>query len=320
MNHGQVAVHMKILVCVSGNAPGYTFERTQVFVYEQIESVKKLDASVDYQVFPVVGKGIKGYLASLKQLKKAIKEYQPDIVHAHCGHVGAMAVLQRDVPVITTFHGTDVNSSKMRPLASFASLLSAESFFVSKMLMQKLPIKGKHKSIIRCGVDRSIFHPRDKEECKKQLGIEKDYILFASDFGNGIKNPALAKAVATHFPDLELREIKNRSREEVAQLINGAELLLMTSFSEGSPQIIKETIACGQRLVSVDVGDVRDQTEGLNNCRVCEADEKLLVAAVREVLNEPLASGEASGKYDMESIAKTVLDKYHTIIQNYGKH
>jgi len=311
---------MRILVCVSGNAPGYTFERTQVFVYEQIESIKRLDASVDYQVFPVVGKGMKGYLASLKQLKRVIKEYQPDIVHAHCGHVGAMAVLQRRVPVITTFHGSDVNSLKMRPLASFASLLSAESFFVSKMLMQKLPIKGKHKSVIPCGVDRSIFHPRDKEECKKRLGIDKDYILFASDFGNGIKNPTLAKTVATHFPDLELREIKNRSREEVAQLINGAELLLMTSFTEGSPQIIKEAIACGQRVVSVEVGDVREQTEGLQNCRVCEADEMQLAAAVKEVLNEPLELGQASNKYDLELIAKTVLNKYHTIIQNYGKH
>ena len=311
---------MRILVCVSGNASGYTFERTQVFVYEQIQSVKRLDASVDYQVFPVVGKGVKGYLASLKQLKGVIKEYQPDIVHAHCGHVGALAVLQHSVPVITTFHGSDVNEPKMRPVASFASLLSVESFFVSKMLMQKLPIKGRHKSVIPCGVDRHIFHPRDKEECKKQLGIEKDYILFASDFENRIKNPALAKTVATHFPDLELREIKNRSREEVSQLINGAELLLMTSFSEGSPQIIKEAIACGQRVVSVDVGDVKEQTEGLRNCRVCEADEMKLVAAVKEVLDEPSASGEASGKYDMESIAKTILDKYKTIIQNYGKH
>ena len=311
---------MRVLVCVSGNAPGYTFERTQVFVYEQIESVKRLDASVDYKVFPIIGKGFKGYLASLKQLKNIIKDYQPDIVHAHCGHVGAQAVLQRMVPVITTFHGSDVNSPKMRPIASIASLLSVESFFVSKKLMQTLRIKGRRNAIIPCGVDVSIFHPRDKEDCKRQLGIDKDYILFASDFGNSIKNPALAKAVANHFPDMELREIKDRSREEVSQLINGAELLLMTSFCEGSPQIIKEAVACGQRVVSVDVGDVKEQTEGLCNCRVCEADETKLVAAVRDVLNEPLETGQAANKYDMSVIANSILNQYKTIIQNYGKH
>lgn len=311
---------MKILVCVSGNAPGYTFERSQVFVYEQIESVKRLDSSVDYKVFPIVGKGIKGYISSLKELKRVIKDYRPDIVHAHCGQVGAMAVMQRIVPVVTTFHGSDVNTPKMRPVASFASLLSKESFFVSRKLMQKLRLKGRHHSIIPCGVDVGIFHPRDKEDCKKRLGIEKNYILFASDFENSIKNPELAKAVASHFSNLELREIKNRSREEVSQLINGAELLLMTSFTEGSPQIIKEAIACGQRVVSVDVGDVREQTEGLCNCRICNADETKLKMAVREVLKEPLETGQAAQKYNMELIAETILNKYKTIILNYGKH
>ena len=311
---------MKILVCVSGNAPDYQFERSQVFVYEQIESVKRLDSSVDYKVFPIVGKGVKGYMASLKELKRAIKEYHPDIVHAHCGHVGALAVLQRSVPVVTTFHGSDVNSPKMRPVSSFASLLSRESFFVSKKLSQKLPLKGRRSSVIPCGVDGRIFYHRDKTECQKLLGIQKDYILFASDFGNGIKNPELAKAVASHFPDLELREIKNRSREEVAQLINGAELLLMTSFTEGSPQIIKEAVACGQRIVSTDVGDVKEQTEGLHNCRVCEADETQLVSAVREVLNEPAESGKAAERFDLERIASKILNEYKSIIQNYGKH
>ena len=177
--------------------------------------------------------------------------------------------------------------------------------------MQKLPFKGRRKSVIPCGVDRNVFHPRDKDECRRLLGIDKDYILFASAFDNGIKNPQLAKAVASHFPELELMEIKNRSREEVSQLINGAELVLMTSFTEGSPQIIKEAIACGQRVVSVNVGDVKEQTEGLQNCRVCDADEMKLTAAVKEVLNESLASGEASGKFDMETIAKAVLNHYN---------
>ena len=94
----------------------------------------------------------------------------------------------------------------------------------------------------------------------------------------------------------------------------------MTSFTEGSPQIIKETIACGQRVVSVDVGDVKEQIEGLRNCRVCDADETKLMVAVREVLNEPVESGKVADKYDIGLIAKTILNKYYTIIQRYGRH
>ena len=312
---------MRILICVSGNAPNFRFEYNQVFVYEQIEAICKLDPSVEYRVFTVVGKGIKGYLSSLKTLKKTIKEYKPDIIHAHCGQIGALAVLQRKVPVITTFHGSDVNNSKIRPISSFASLFSFSSFFVSHKLKDTLRIKGKDCIIIPCGVDYDVFHPMNKDECKKQLGLNpaRDYILFVSDFDNSIKNPALAKAVASHFPQVDLLEIKGRSRNEVAWLINGAELVLMTSHSEGSPQIIKEAVACGQRIVTVDVGDVREQLDGFPGCRICAREESQLVEAVKSVLESERVRYDASGRFNNKIIAHTILDKYNLISKSNGR-
>lgn len=312
---------MRILICVSGNAPNYKFEYNQVFVYEQIESICKLDSSVEYRVFAVVGKGIKGYLSSLNRLKKVIHEYKPDIIHAHCGQIGALAVLQRSVPVITTFHGSDVNNHRMRPISSFASMFSACSFFVSNKLKNTLRIKGKDCQVIPCGVDDEIFYPMDKVDCKRQLGLNptRDYILFASDFNNSIKNPSLARAVASHFPEVDLLEIKGRSRKEVALLINGAELVLMTSHSEGSPQIIKEAIACGQRIVTVEVGDVREQLEGIPGCRICPHEESQLVEAVRNILEIERVPYEASGKFNSKLIAQTVLNKYKLVSNNHGR-
>lgn len=312
---------MRILVCVSGNAPGFRFEHHQVFVYEQLEAIRRLDASLEYQVFAIKGKGVKGYLKSLRELKQAIADYHPDLIHAHCGQVGAIAVLQRSVPVITTFHGSDVNVWKVRPLSSFASLRSAVSFFVTGKLKDHLHIKGRNCVIVPCGVDHGIFHPMDKLTCKEKLGIRPDqgYILFASSFDNGIKNPELAKAVATHFPNLELKEIKDRSREEVSWLINGAELVLMTSFSEGSPQIIKEAVACGQRVVSVDVGDVREQLEGLPGCIVCTSDENLLVDSIRKVLGSKHSVYNAGNRFNSVAIAETILNNYKTVLIQNGK-
>lgn len=312
---------MRILICVSGNAPNFRFEYNQVFVYEQIESVRRLDPSVEYSVFTVVGKGIKGYLSSLSKLKRAIKEYKPDIIHAHCGQIGALAVLQRKVPVISTFHGSDVNNRKIRPISSFASLFSSSSFFVSNKLKNTLRIRGKDCIIIPCGVDYDIFHPMNKNECKTKLGLDpsRDYILFASDFNNSIKNPSLAKAVASHFPNIDLLEIKGRSRNEVSWLINGAELLLMTSHSEGSPQIIKEAIACGQCIVTVDVGDVREQLEGIPGCRICPHDESQLVNAVSSILESNRLPYKASDNYNLITIAQTVLDKYNQLVIKNGR-
>jgi glycosyltransferase involved in cell wall biosynthesis len=105
----------------------------------------------------------------------------------------------------------------------------------------------------------------------------------------------------------------------VAQLINGAELVLMTSHSEGSPQIIKEAVACGQRIVTVDVGDVREQLDGLPGCHVCPHDETLLVKAVRSVLESERIPYDASDRFNSILIAKTILNKYQQIIKDHGE-
>lgn len=309
---------MRVLICVSGNAHNFRLEHNQVFVYEQIESICRIDNSVEYRVFPILGKGIKGYLSSLKSLIETIRNYRPDIIHAHGGHVGAISVMQLRVPVITTFHGSDVNNAKIRPISSFASLFSSCSIFVSKRLLESLRVKGKRREVVPCGVERDIFFPMEKDYCKRRLGLDlkMDYILFSSDFGNKVKNPELAKSVAAHFPNLQLMEIKGRTREEVAWLINGSELVLMTSFSEGSPQIIKEAVACGQHVVTVDVGDVREQLDGIDGCAVCDRDEQQLVDAVGAILYTSRPDKQSTNRFDSITIANKILEIYKTLNKN----
>ena len=48
--------------------------------------------------------------------------------------------------------------------------------------------------------------------------------------------------------------------------MHAVDAALMTSHSEGSPQFIKEVMACGCPLVSVDVGDVKEITAGVDGC------------------------------------------------------
>lgn len=115
---------MKVLIVASHNCGKYS-----PFVSEQAESTKKKNIQVDY--FPVKGKGVFGYLKNRKELLKKIEKYHPDIIHAHYGLSGLLANLQREVPVVTTFHGSDIHSGGIWLLLSkICMYLSAFNIFV----------------------------------------------------------------------------------------------------------------------------------------------------------------------------------------------
>ena len=113
---------MKILIVCSGNADNFDLQLHHAFVYEQIESLKK-DFDVEYDTFFIIGNGIIGYLANLQNLKKKIKSYLPDIVHAHYGLSGLLACLQNIKPVVVTFHGSDAYIPHVKILSEIAGVL-----------------------------------------------------------------------------------------------------------------------------------------------------------------------------------------------------
>ena len=107
------------------------------------------------------------------------------------------------------------------------------------------------------------------------LSAEKKYVLFAGAFDNKVKNAPLAKEAVSLLRDnnVELLELKGYSRDEVTLLMCAADAFLMTSFTEGSPQVVKEALACGCPIVSVDVGDVKERTQGVERCYVAKTRE-----------------------------------------------
>ena len=102
---------MRILIVASGNSA-----KMSPFVKEQAESLIKKGVSVDF--FLIKGKGIFGYLQNYFLLNKKIKSEKFDLIHAHYGLSGLLATMQKNVPVIVTFHGSDVNMRKTIYLAN----------------------------------------------------------------------------------------------------------------------------------------------------------------------------------------------------------
>lgn len=253
------------------------------FISEQVEAVQKLGVECKY--YGIIRKGVAGYVRQFPGLVRAIRAFRPDLVHAHYGLCGLLANFQRRVPVVTTYHGSDINDPRVFRLSRLCLRWSRFNIFVSRKTME-MACPERNYALIPCGVNLEDYPIVDRFEARNRFGLDKDkkYVLFAGAFDNFVKNAPLAQAALSHIPGVELLELKGYSRFQVAFLMQAVDVLLMTSLTEGSPQVIKEAMACGCPIVSVDVGDVRERMGDLDGCFIAERDPEALAAKVSEAL------------------------------------
>lgn len=311
---------MRVLFVCSGNSGSIS-----PFVKEQAEEIRNAGNFVDY--FLIEGKGALGYLKNLKKYKQKIKEFSPDLIHAHYGLSGLFANLQHKIQVVTTFHGSDVWVFKLnKHISNLAHRLSAHSIVVEKKMV--LQFKNlKKTSTIPCAVDTETFIPIKKDIARNQLDrkcIKKDKVnvLFSSRFDYYEKNYPLAKsAIKLLGHKYNLIELKGFSRSEVNLLLNAADIALMTSLSEGSPQFIKEAMACNCPIVSTDVGDVREVFGYTDGCFVCESTPEDVATKIEMALNFSVTKGRTTGrnrilelKLSSPDIAQKVLNVYQSVL------
>ncbi len=270
---------MKILILCSKNSG-----RVVPFIVDQVKALQKLGVQCEY--FTIEKKGIRGYLQSFVPLNRKIQEYKPDLIHAHFGISGVLANLQRIVPVITTYHGCDINKFNLRIIALFPLLFSKFNIFVSQNQADKVKVFRKKYAIIPCGINSDDFYPLSKIELRKKLNwdLTKKIILFSSDFSRLEKNAILAFQAIEMLPGYELKELKGYNREELRTLMNACDAGLLTSIREGSPMFVKEMMACGRPLVCTDVGDVRNQIENVKGCEIVDFTPSSVKKALERVI------------------------------------
>jgi len=270
---------MRILIVANHNTGGFSS-----FITEQMEALMKSGA--DVEAYGIVGKGYKGYLRNISGIKKKIREFQPDLVHAHYGLSGLCANLQRQVPVVTTYHGSEIHTWGLR-LSKICMQLSAYNIFVSKLLQEISNYKKRNACILSCGLDLDVIKEIPRVQAREALGLDlnEKIGLFSSSFDNDIKNYPLAKAAIDRVKGIRLLELKGYSRQEVNLLMNACDFQLTTSFRESGPLVVKEAMACGTPVVSVDVGDVKEVIGDTEGCYIAERDPDDIAAKIRLALS-----------------------------------
>ncbi len=304
------------------------------FVTEQGEAIRALGNEVEF--FLVRG----NYVKAVGALKKKIREFKPDIVHAHFGLSAITAELQGLVPVVTTFHNGETLNWHVNLMSSLMSLRAKHVIYVAQHVRDLSYFKAKNYSIIPCGVPMDQCVVMDKEDARKQLNwdAKKKYILFGGAFDNLRKNyKLLAEAVERlrneGINDIEIVEMKGLTREQCVLRMDACDLFALPSHSEGSPQALKEAMACNCPCLATDIADVRylfgDEPGHWilrNPCKTHErwdGDEKSLDEMV-VLLREALAfKGRTHGRERIlelelsnEQVAKRIITIYNNILNN----
>ena len=267
---------MKVLIVASDKGGKFA-----PFVEEQILALKK--NGIEIFCYKIKGKGLLGYLRELPIIMRTIKNCKPNIIHAHYGLSGLLANLQRKIPVVTTYHGSDINNPKILPFSKVSIKLSSYNIFVSQRNIAIATPKNRF-TLIPCGVDLTEEQLISRDKAREVLNIEKNekIILFAGAFNNRVKDAELAKKSVDILNKKQKKvrfvELKNYTRKKVSLLMCAVNCLLMTSKTEGSPQVIKEAMACGCPIVSVDVGDVAERTSGVEGCYIVPSREAAEIA------------------------------------------
>lgn len=239
-----------------------------------------------------------------------------------------------------------VNDNLVTPLAA---RLSDLVIFVDKSTSQHYISKSslflKKSVIIPAFVDLERFFPmnknvlREKYDFKKldkiviyvgRLSIEKNipfliesYKILENDLentllliaGNG-KQESFLKDYVNDIGINNLRFIRNASDSQVAELMNCADLLALTSHYEGSPTVVKEAIACHLPVVSLDVGDVREVLGNLKGCIISEPDTAFFAWHMKEVLtaSDRFNPGDKIKDFAVEKSGELIIDCYKDLL------
>lgn len=278
------------------------------FIEQQIEGLRRAGMDVEVLLLDRVRLGMRIYAHLPALVQKKIAEYQPDLVHVMYGGImaGLVAHVVQDRPVVVSFHGSDLLGQpferfRRRLIAGCGVLASKQAakrcsgvVLVAEHLRRSLPARCSKAQIriIPCGIDLKLFKPLSRKACCEKLGWAqgKFHILFQNT-GDPVKQPALAYAALDVLRrlgvDAEIHELRGVAYGQVPVWLNASDALLVTSFHEGSPTIVKEALACNLPVVSVGVGDVPLRLAGIRGCYISEPTAAELAENLRRVQMHP---------------------------------
>ena len=222
-----------------------------------------------------------------------------DLVHANYGLTAPHALAQVRLPVVLSLWGTDL-MGEYGWLAKRCARHADAVVVMSERMADELDVSCH---VVPHGVDLDLFRPLPADWSRDRLGWDDHedvrHVLFPYPPARGVKDYPRAQRVAERVEteladefDVRLHTVTGEPHHLMPVYMNAADVLLVTSEREGSPNAVKEALACDLPVVSTDVGDVAERLRGVSLSRVADTDDDV-VAGVVEALR---ADGRSDGR------------------------
>jgi glycosyltransferase involved in cell wall biosynthesis len=229
-----------------------------------------------------------------RALQHSLGDY--DLLHANYGLTVPPAVVQPRLPVVLSLWGSDLLGEYGWVTRRLVPHVDAV-IVMSERMADEL---DRDCHVIPHGVDLETFAPRPQAEARAELGwSESDrHVLFPYPPKREVKDypraERVVEATRERFGDsITLQTVSDVSHSQMPTYMNAADVLLLTSKREGSPNTVKEAMACNTPVVATAVGDVPERLDGVTPSAVGRTDPELVDGLV-----EVLRTGERSNGRD----------------------
>lgn len=287
-------------------------------IKDQVSALGELGLQIDLLYINRERK-INYFKAIEKVFRLNLSKNKYHLIHAYYGYCGLIALFQCKVPVVVTFRGSDLLSRKEQWLGRLIARLS-DGVIVMNEEMKK--ISGRNDTeIIPFGVNTAIFKPYPLAQAREELhlSMKKKYVLFPYDPKRSEKRFDLingaVKLLCTRGYDIEILIIFNQSRSIIAKYMNAANGMIIASDYEGSPMAVREALACGLPVISVDVGDIKNLISSIPHCYITKQDTEYIASTFEKVIvdNERIRE-KVLTKYNVEFYSRKVVDLYSKVL------
>jgi glycosyltransferase involved in cell wall biosynthesis len=287
------------VLMITSEWPTPTNPISGIFIFSSVGSLSR--AGVNVEVFHFRGgKRPQNYLRAWQKVRAKLKQQPFDLLHAQFGQSGLLA-LPKSLPLVVTFRGSDLEGIVgsqgrytaagrfLRMASKIVANAADEVITVSEKLARHLPKRSFH--VIPSGINLDLFKPIPSEVARAQLGLptHRHLVLFAADPQNPVKRYRLVQAAMERLggePPAELVVSNGVPHDMMPLYLNACDVLLLTSLHEGSPNVVKEALACNMPVVSTDVGDVRTRIGGIDGCAITSDSPDDIAAALQLVLRQ----------------------------------